>query len=105
MEYIHQYIHLVIRGLFSLKIPPKLELAGRLKHFFINWEKLTQDTNIRSCTRIQNTLTQLVQRKVPQPAKQNLAQTKLENQEIRAMLQKGATQKVSHLSDEFTTIF
>ena len=31
-----------------IKNPTKLRLAGRLQHFFTNWEKLTRDSNILS---------------------------------------------------------
>ena len=96
-------IHSAAEGLFSSETLPKVKLAGRSKHFLKNWKKLTGDKKILET--VQGYKIQFhmdpIQVRVPHSQKMNSDQSTLVNQETESMLQKGAFQKVSHVSGEF----
>ena len=96
-------IHSVVEGLFSSETLPKVKLAGRSKYFLKNWKKLTGDKKILKIVQGYKIPFQMdpIQVRVPHSQKMNSDQSTLVNQEIESMLQKGAIQKVPHVSGEF----
>ena len=89
-------VHPYVRALFPTTPIPEVPLAGRLKFFYSNWAKITQDLNILNIVQkieipfLQNH----VQGKSPNPPVLNHEQSKLVKEEIKEMLLKGAIQLV-----------
>ena len=101
-------VHPFVRPLFPTNSISEVPLAGRLKFFFSNWAKLTQDLNILNI--IQGFeipfLQKLVVGKPPNPPVMNQEQPKLVKEWFKEILLKGAIQPVSlcknqHLSNLF----
>ena len=101
-------VHPFVRPLFPTNSISEVPLAGRLKFFFSNWAKLTQDLNILNI--IQGFeipfLQKLVVGKPPNPPVMNQEQPKLVKGWFKEILLKGAIQPVSlcknqHLSNLF----
>ena len=96
-------IHSAVEGLFSSETLPKVKSAGRSKHFLKNWKKLSGDKKNWEIVQGYKIPFHMdpIQVKVPHSQKMNTDQSTLVNQEIESMLQKGAIQKVPHVSGEF----
>ena len=96
-------IYSVVEGLLSSETLPKVKLAGRSKHFLKNWKKLSGDKKNWEIVQGYKIPFHMdpIQVKVPHSQKMNTDQSTLVNQEIESMLQKGAIQKVPHVSGEF----
>jgi len=95
-------VHPVIRGLF-LERPKVCVLAGRLKFFQKNWEKITQDPQIlKSVQGFQIPLLQPPQQNKPSfQVPLNHQQKLMVEEEIQSMLGKGAIKKVLSQKGEF----
>ena len=89
-------VHPYVRALFTTNPIPEVPLAGRLKFFYSNWAKLTQNLNILNIVqRIEIPfLENPVQGKSPNPPVLNQEQSKLVKEEIKEMLLKGAIHPV-----------
>ena len=101
-------VHPFVRALFPTNPIPEVTLAGRLKFFYSNLAKLTQDLNILNIVQRFEIpfLENPVQGKSPNPPVLNQEQSKLVKEELKEMLLKGAIQSVSpcknqHLSNIF----
>ena len=91
------------RALFPKNLISEVPPAGRLKFFYSNWAKLTQDPNILNIVQGFETpfLENPVQEKSPNPPVLNQEQSKLITEELREMLLKGAIQSVSLCKDQY----
>ena len=91
------YVHPLVKHLFTGKIPD-LQLAGRLAHFSINWEKLTQDPETLFIVKgyVIPFLNVLVQRTIPNQVTVSKTQELLIDQEIMEMLDKETIRKVEY---------
>ena len=98
-----EYVHPLVKSLFSEKVIPNMPLAGRLKHFSHAWEKITQDREILSIVEGYEIpfLRLPIQDKLPRQAQMSKESESLVEQEILEMLVKGAIQKVQHCPGEF----
>ena len=95
-------VHPLVRNLFHIK-ERQAPLAGRLKFYSENWEKLTQDVNILSIVqgfKIPFSQTPF-QFGPPQLARVNQEERLQINSEIKEMLRKGAIQQVKSEPGEF----
>ena len=78
-------------------------LAGSLKYFLKNWEKVTNDSTILSIVKgysIDFVVTPY-QSRISIRAKLNQVQEELVSQEMKEMLEKGAIRKTIHCKDQF----
>ena len=87
----------LIMAMFPTNPIPEVPLSRRLKFFYLNWAKLTEDPNILNIgqgfeiTFLENP----VQGKSPNPLILNQEQSNLVKRELKEMLLKGAIQPVS----------
>ena len=96
----YQNVHPFVKTLLK-ETGETFPLAGKLKHFLKNWEKVTIDSTILSIVKgysIDFAETPYQQR-TPIRAKLNQVQEELVSQEVKEMLEKGALREV------FRTIF
>ena len=95
-------LHHLVRNFFHVKAR-QAPLAGRLKFYLENWEKLTQDVNILSTVqgfKIPFSQTPF-QYGLPQLLRVNQEERLQINSEIKEMLRKGAIQQVKSEPGEF----
>ena len=95
-------VHPLVRNLFHIK-ERQAPLAGRLKFYSENWEKLTQDVNILSIVqgfKIPFSQTPF-QYSPPQLSRVNQEERLQINLEIKEMFKKGAIQQVKSEPGEF----
>ena len=96
-------MHPLVRALFPKNPIPEVPLAGRLKFFYSNWAKLTQDPNILNIVEgfgipfLENP----VQENSPNPPVLNQKQSKLVKEDFREMLLKDAMQLVSPCKNQY----
>ena len=97
-------VHPLVRNLLHVKVR-RAPLAGRLKFYSENWEKLTQDLNILSIVqdfKIPFSQTPF-QFGPPELARVNHEERLQINSEIKKMLRKGAIQQVKSEPGEFVS--
>ena len=96
-------VHPLVSALFPKNPIPEVPLAGRLKFFYSNWAKVTQDLNILNIVQGYKIpfLENPVQEKSPNPPVLNMEQSKLVKEELREMLLKGAIQPVSTCKNQY----
>jgi len=97
-------VHPLVKALFPVKVRPGLFLAGKLKCYLGNWEKLTQDPQILQ--HVQGYKIPLkekpFQRFPPIPPKLSPKEIEQVDREIADMIQKGAVEKVIKIDkDQF----
>ena len=96
-------VHTLVRALFPTNPIPEVPLTGRLKFFYSNWAKLTQDLNILNTVQgfeiplLKNT----VQGKSPNPPALNQEQSKLVKEKLKEMLLEGVIQPVSPCKNQY----
>ena len=96
-------VHTLVRALFPTNPIPEVPLAGRLKFFYSNWAKLTQDLNILNTVQgfeipiLQNT----VQEKSTNTPALNQEQSKLVKEKLKEMLLEGVIQPVSPCKNQY----
>ena len=99
-------LHHLVRNFFHVKAR-QAPLAGRLKFYLENWEKLTQDVNILSIAqgfKIPFSQTAF-QYGPPKLARMNMEERLQINSKIKEMLNKGAVQQVKSEPGEFLSNF
>ena len=90
-------VHPFVRVMFPTNPVSQLSLAGRIKFFYSNLTKLTQDLKILNIVQGFETLflENPVQGKSPNPPVLNQEQSKLVKEELKEIMLKGAIQSVS----------
>ena len=100
-------VHPLLKDLFTEDIPV-IPLAGRLKHFTKNWEKITNDQNILKVIRglKLDFIQKPHQNQGPHPIRMGKEDRHLMQLEIESMLEKGAIQPTKPSKDQFvSTVF
>ena len=95
-------VHPLIRHLFPEKIV-QAPLAGRIKFFLQNWQQVTRDQRILDIVKGWKIplLTKPKQRRPPKPFLLSPQEKLIIDQEVQAMLRKGAICHVPHTKGEF----
>ena len=98
-------VHPAIKGMFHNGNIPNVPLAGRLKHFLLQWQKLTRDPQILSIVEGIKIpfLSKPFQGKPPHQIHFSSDQKSLVHLELQAMMQKGAISPTSHSLDQFVS--
>ena len=97
-----KHVHPLIKQLFT-KIIPQIPLAGRLKKFQNNWEKLTQDPKILKVVSGYDIQFSVLpkQNKPPHATRLSTQQRKMMKTEVGEMLMKGAIKQVTNTRGQF----
>ena len=100
----YQKVQLFVKKLFK-KTRETFPLAGRLKYFLKNWEKVTNDSTILSIVKSYSIdfLETPYQPKTPIRATLNQVQEEIVSQEVKEMLEKGAIREAIHCEDQFVS--
>ena len=97
----------LVRALFPTNPIPEVPLAGRIKFFYSNWVKLTQDLNILNI--VQGFEIPFLENpekgKSPNSPVLNQKESKLVKDELKEMLLKGAIQPVSPCTNQYLSNF
>ena len=100
-------VHPFVRVMFPTNPVSQLSLAGRIKFFYSNLTKLTQDLKILNIVQGFETLflENPVQGKSPNPPVLNQEQSKLVKEELKEIMLKGAIQSVSPCKNQYLNNF
>ena len=100
-------VHPFVRVMFPTNPVSQLSLAGKIKFFYSNLAKLTQDLNILNIAQGFETLflENPVQGKSPNPPVLNQEQSKLVKEELKEIMLKGAIQSVSPCKNQYLKNF
>jgi len=94
-------VNTLILELFPEKKLKSFPLAGRLQYFLQNWKKITSNPEILNWVSGLDFHSKPYQLKPPYQAKMSKEETSLISQEVKAMLGKGAIQKVTNVEGQF----
>ena len=96
-------VHRLVKNLFPVKLSQSLPLAGRVKFFIKNWEKLTKDPSVLEIVQgYKIPFTDTPHRTfLPKAGNLSKEEKKLVDQEIEQMQLKGAITKVKPCEDQF----
>ena len=99
----YQKVHPFVKTIFK-ETRETFPLAGRLKYFLKNWEKITNNSTILSKVKGYLDFVETpYQPRAPVGAKLNQVQEELVSQEVKELLEKGAIREVIHCKDQFVS--
>ena len=98
-----KYVHPLVLRLFQNHSIEDFPLAGRLKNFRKNWEKVTNNPEIlRIVSGLKiDFLEEPLQTKPPHQARMSREEASLIEEEVKATLEKGAVQKAKEMKGQF----